>query len=229
MSARETILEVLHAMTDFFYPPSCLLCGYSRGDDIICPDCLAALTELAAEYEPQRRPPENADAVLILLPYNRACRTLVHAFKYHGLPSAANLAGNFMARKMLPLLSSFSDAPLTPVPLHPSKLRERGYNQCRRIAEGFAAFSGHAIREDLLERAVYTGTQTALDAEKRKENVKGVFRYIGETSLQGSPIILIDDVMTTGSTLSECAKTLKNAGAGKIAVCVVATPNVGDD
>jgi ComF family protein len=230
MTVRRAVVEIFHALADFFYPPVCLLCGKpGEGEKAICPGCLAAVAETSLSYEP---PPRTLDAVsdiLVLLPYDLTCRMIVHAFKYHGMPSLATLAGDFMARKMLPLLSDYSHAPLVPVPLHPAKLRERGYNQCRRLAEGFAAFSGHVIREDLLERTVYTGTQTALDAESRQSNVRGVFRYIGETALMGEPVILLDDVMTTGSTLAECARVLKAAGAGNIAVCVVATPDMGDD
>ncbi|MHB9030960.1 MAG: ComF family protein, partial [Candidatus Latescibacterota bacterium] len=226
MSVRGAVAEIFHALADFLYPPTCLLCGSAcEGEKVICSGCFAALSETSLSFEPPRRTLDAASDIFVLLPYDRTCRTLVHAFKYHGLPSMATLAGDLMARKMLPLLAGYSRAPLVPVPLHPDKFRERGYNQCRRLADGFAAFSGHSIREDLLERTVYTGTQTALDAESRKSNVRGVFRYIGVTSLRGEPVILLDDVMTTGSTLSECARILKEAGAGNIAVCVVATPD----
>jgi ComF family protein len=230
MSFRGALAEVFHALADFLYPPVCLLCGKAcEGEKAICSGCLAAAAEKSRAFEPSPRTLDAVSDVFVLLPYDRTCRTLVHAFKYHGLPSVAALAGDLMARKMLPRLTGYPHAPLVPVPLHPDKLRERGYNQCRRLADGFAAFSGHTIREDLLERVIYTGTQTALDAESRKSNVRGVFRYIGDTALRGEPVILLDDVMTTGSTLAECARVLREAGAGKIAVCVVATPGVKDD
>jgi len=222
--------EILWALADFFYPPSCLICENAcDGEKAVCSSCHAMISDAALAFDPPRRSMNTIDDIVVLLPYDLNCRKLVHAFKYHGLPSVATMAGNLMARKALLRLASFSDAPLVPVPLHPEKLRQRGYNQCLRIAEGFSSFSGHVIREDLIERVVYTGTQTALDAAERKQNVRGAFRFIGETSLAGKPVILLDDVMTTGSTLEECAGTLKKAGAGNIAACVIATPGIRDD
>ncbi len=230
MIPREMIREVFRAVADFLYPPSCLLCGIAiPGEQPLCPECLNAAAECSFRFAPPRRSLDDAASVFALLPYDQTCRTLVHAFKYHNRPAVAFLAGNLMAKRFLHDLSAFSDAPLVPVPLHPDKLRSRGYNQASRLAEGFSAFSGHTVRDDLLARVVFTGTQTALDAVERRKNVHGAFRYTGETSLQGRPVILIDDVMTTGSTITECARALKYGGAGDIAVCVVATPDAGDD
>ena len=89
--------------------------------------------------------------------------------------------------------------------------------------------STYEICGNLLTREKNTNTQTALDHEGRILNVRDAFRYTGERSLSGRPVILIDDVMTTGSTVSECTKALKEGGAGKITVCVVATPDIGID
>ncbi len=230
MPIRKFLLVIRGAIADFLYPPSCLLCGNAAGEnDCVCPECFAALAETARLHEPPPKMPEHISRLFVLLPYDRNCRTLVHGFKYHGIPSLAVMAGRLMAKKALSSLAEFSNAPLAPVPLHPEKLRKRGYNQCRFLAEGFSSFSGHAIREDLLERTADAGTQTALDVESRKRNVRGAFQYAGETSLKGSPIILIDDVTTTGATLSECARALKDGGAGDIAGCVAAVPGLIDD
>lgn len=224
------VLEALRSLADFLFPPACLVCGCDcPGERKLCGDCERELTETALLYEPPRRTLEHINLTSVLLPYDSSCRELVHAFKYRGMQSVASFFGKLMARKTLPRLGAFSGAPLIPVPLHPTKLRERGYNQCRSIADGFASFAGNPIREDLIARTVNTGTQTALDHEERARNVRDAFTYTGEMSLSGRPVILIDDVMTTGSTLSECARVLKEGGAGEIAVCVVATPDVGED
>ncbi|MFC1651308.1 ComF family protein [Candidatus Latescibacterota bacterium] len=108
-------------------------------------------------------------------------------------------------------------------------MNERGYNQSERIAEGFSAFSGYEIRTDLLKRNKETRTQTALDHNSRALNVSGAFGFSGGKSLSGKQILLIDDVLTTGSTVFECAKALKVGGAGEIIVCVVATPDAGSN
>lgn len=230
MFGEAAVREIFRSMADFLFPPVCLLCdGECPGEEHLCDDCTSILAERALRYEPPTRSLENVRNICILLPYDKACRTIVHAFKYHGMPTVAKKTGVLMSRKALSLLPGYRDALLVPVPLHPEKLRERGYNQCAHIALGFAAFSGQTIREDLLARTVYTGTQTALSQKERKNNVRGVFVYIGKTALTGKRIILLDDVMTTGSTISECARVLTEAGAEEIAVCVVATPDVGAD
>jgi competence protein ComFC len=222
--------EVMRSLADFLFPPSCILCGGGCPEErMICGDCERGLAEHSLLHEPAARIIPSVSDIRVLLPYDSSCRTLVHSFKYHGFPSAAYLAGRLMARKFLPDLGAFSGAPLVPVPLHPAKLRARGYNQSRSIAEGFASFAGNPIREDLIARTVDTGTQTALGSVERAINVRGAFAYMGEISLAGSPVILIDDVLTTGSTISECARTLRNAGAGAVAVFVVATPEPGID
>lgn len=229
MSLVATVREVLLSLADFLFPPVCLLCeGECRSEEKVCERCASVLAEEALRYEPPPRSLEHVRNICVLLPYDEACRKIVHAFKYHNLPSLAEHTGGLLSRKMLARIPEYREALLVPVPLHPDKLRERGYNQCELIARGFAAFSGQSIRSDLLARTVYTGTQTALSQEDRKNNVRGVFAYTGKTALTGKSVILLDDVMTTGSTLSECARVLAETGAERIAVCVVATPDEGE-
>ncbi|MDP2982296.1 MAG: ComF family protein [Candidatus Latescibacter sp.] len=229
MQAWPALLEMVQALADFLFPPACILCGAGlSGHEKLCRDCHDSVYACALEYSPPARIIEQAVEIAVLLPYHETCRTLVHAFKYHGMPSVAYLMGNLMARKSWARFSKYPSALLVPVPLHPLKLKERGYNQSLKIAEGFASFTGHEIGETLLSRRVYTGTQTALGQEERRRNVQGAFAFSGETALRDRPVILIDDVLTTGSTLAECTRTLKDGGAGDIAICVVATPDVGD-
>jgi competence protein ComFC len=230
MQVRPVLVEMVHALTDFLFPPVCILCGGGlTGHEKLCRDCQDAVFISALDYTPPARTFEQVIEIAVLLPYLDTCRTLVHSFKYHGMPSVAFLMGAMMARKSWTRLSKSPSALLVPVPLHPQKLKERGYNQSQKLAEGFASFTGQEICETLLSRRVYTGTQTALGQEERRLNVHGAFVYSGETALNCRPIILIDDVMTTGSTLVECARALKDGGAGDIAICVVATPDMGDD
>jgi len=224
------ITEVFRSLGDFLFPPACILCGGEcPGDRKFCPSCENRLTERAFDYSPPPRAIKSIDRIFVLLPYDDECRTLVHAFKYHRMPSAARMAGRLMGRKTAGVIGEFRDAILVPVPLHPDRLFERGYNQSALLAEGFASFAGNRIRDDIIARTVRTPTQTALSAEERARNVSGAFRYTGDMSLGGMPVIIVDDVMTTGSTISECARALKSGGAGPVAVCVVATPDAGMD
>jgi ComF family protein len=140
-------------------------------------------------------------------------RKLVHDFKYHGhihlrRPIAAWLS------------EALSDARLdgrrfdmvVPVPLHPARRRERGFNQAELLAEVMCAGAGLRMR-NALERVRYTTTQTAFDRTERMENLRGAFRLRRKIDVRGLRVLLIDDVLTTGSTLSECARVLKASGA----------------
>ncbi|MFC1561276.1 ComF family protein [Candidatus Latescibacterota bacterium] len=224
------LYNVFHSLIDFLFPPECPVCGGSfSAKEIICHTCIEAITDCSYQYTPSKRVLTDIDEISILLPYNPVCRNLIHALKYHGMHSTGFVLGKLMARKIIKECSLPEKPCIVPVPLHLTKLSDRGYNQSEHLAEGFSSFTGYEICSDLITRQKNTNTQTALDHEDRILNVRDAFRYTGERSLSGRPVILIDDVMTTGSTVSECAKALKEGGAGKITVCVVATPDIGMD
>ena len=115
------------------------------------------------------------------------------------------------------------DAILVPVPLHPVRLRERGFNQSERIAEMLARCSGNTARVDrLLVRNKYTTSQTHLNRATRSQNVKNAFALARDTVLDSKSLfIIVDDVFTTGSTLNACAKVLRNAGATRLKVATI--------
>ena len=101
---------------------------------------------------------------------------------------------------------------IIPVPLHPTRQRERGFNQASLLAELLSAELSIQFKP-ALERIRYTTTQTALDRAERMENLHNAFRLRKNAEVRGLCVLLIDDVLTTGSTLSECARVLKRAGA----------------
>jgi ComF family protein len=103
------------------------------------------------------------------------------------------------------------------VPLHPARERARGFNQAQLLAELLAKSSGLPL-VSALQRVRYTTTQTAFDRAERMQNLRNAFRLRKKMDVRGSRVLLIDDVLTTGSTLSECARVLKKAGA----LCVYA-------
>jgi ComF family protein len=101
---------------------------------------------------------------------------------------------------------------IVPVPLHPTRQRERGFNQASLLAELLTARIS-IPRKPVLKRVRYTTTQTALDRAERMENLHNAFRLRKNADVRGLRVLLIDDVLTTGSTLSECARILKRSGA----------------
>ncbi len=185
--------------------------------------------EEALHYTSPRRMVDNIAVFSVLLPYDSMCRRVVHSLKYHGMSSIGFVMGKLMAHKTLRFSPLSDNAILVPVPLHPARLRERGYNQSECLAQGFASFSGHEIHNDILRRVKKTETQTLLDHEERLLNVRNAFVFSGDKHLSGREVVLIDDVMTTGSTMSACVRALKDGGAGRITVSVLATPVPGSE
>lgn len=113
-----------------------------------------------------------------------------------------------------------------PVPLHSERLRERTYNQAALLARALGRELGLPVREDLLLRVLPTPDSTGLTREQRERSVRGAFQVISEDAnagLKGRPVLLVDDVYTTGATVGECARTLLAAGARQVMVITLAT------
>jgi ComF family protein len=146
-------------------------------------------------------------------------RKLIHALKYKGYTGGAQDLVSLVPDTSLP-----QDFPantlLIPVPLHPLKHRERGYNQAELIAKAWAKRLSWSLECRGLERRVYTNTQTKLDADHRKANLADAFRA-HPSVVSGKTIVLVDDVLTTGATLTACAAVLLSAGAKEVhGLCV---------
>jgi ComF family protein len=185
------------------HEPHCTTCGHPFYGDVegerICPHCLG----LEPAFD------RGCTAVL----FKGAARALVIELKYHqGLHVLPDLAA--VLRQSTGVLQHVRGAVLVPVPLHPRKLRERGYNQSWLLAGELAAAAGGGTRvAELLVREVDTVTQTAFDRESRRENLKNAFALAKGAALNPDlHYVLVDDVFTTGSTLNGCARVLRRAG-----------------
>jgi ComF family protein len=133
----------------------------------------------------------------------------VHQLKYGSWPRIAEVMAAAMQR-LEPLTGRVC---LIPVPLGRRRLRERGYNQSEQLATALGAFTGLAVRSDLLHRCRETPTQTALTPEARQVNVAGAFT---SSPVRGQSLVLVDDVFTTGATLIAAAAALRSAGADRV-------------
>ncbi|HUL55315.1 MAG TPA: ComF family protein [Opitutaceae bacterium] len=183
-------------------PPYCHVCGHPFYGEVhgerVCPHC--------AELVPAYR--EGRTCVLLTGP----ARALVHAFKYHRALHVLDDIG-VLIRTTPGMADHLRGAVLVPVPLHPRKERERGYNQSRLLADCFAAAGGGARVATPLRRVVDTPTQTALDRRTRQANLKNAFALrTGAAINTAEHYVLIDDVFTTGATLNACAAVLRRAG-----------------
>jgi ComF family protein len=140
-------------------------------------------------------------------------RQLVHEFKYRNQIHLRHLIARWLGVALEdPRLSGERFDIIVPVPLHPARERERGFNQAALLAELFGLRTSIPVKP-MLQRIRYTTTQTAFDRAERMENLHNAFRLRKKGDVRGLRVLLIDDVLTTGSTLSECARVLKRAGA----------------
>lgn len=186
---------------DFVGPPACETCGHpflgAMAGERICPHCAA----LDAAFRRGRT------AVLFRGP----ARSLVLELKYRGGRHALEDIERIL-RLSPALLAHARGAVLVPVPLHPRKQRERGYNQAALLAGALARAAG-ARTAELLQRVADTPTQTAFDRRSRRDNLKNAFALAPRVDLDPAlRYLLVDDVFTTGSTLNSCARALRGAG-----------------
>jgi ComF family protein len=148
-------------------------------------------------------------------------REALHAFKFRGRRALAAPLGDLLGG-MGGRLPAGVPALLLPVPLHPRRERERGFNQASLLARRVGRAWRVTVRDDVLVRAVATPSQTELDAPARRANVRGAFRLRRPEAITGCHVLLVDDILTTGATLSECARCLREGGAVTIGALTVA-------
>lgn len=208
-----------------------MLCGAKgSGERDLCADCFAELPwnrhpcpRCAAPLPPDADTPLCGDCIKSLpswdearspLAYGFPVDKLVQRFKFEGELAVGRLLGSLLAD----YLAAGSERPdcIVPVPLHDSRLKERGFNQATELARPVAKRLKLKVRMDLCERSRATEVQSKLDAAERKKNLRNAFAV--KTSVQGMHVALLDDVVTTGATAETLARTFKDAGAARISL-----------
>ncbi len=203
--------------------PFCSRCGRMftarEGDNHLCGACI--------HHPPACR------AIRAAGVYSGALKAAIHGLKYHHRVHLARPLGELLYHAFWRFYHDQEIDAVMPVPLHPSRLRQRGFNQALMLihqwpAQWPALFSrsGHprglVIDDNHLARRRKTRSQTGLGREKRRQNVRGAFAVSNTETLQGKHILLVDDVYTTGSTMEECARSLLAAGAGGVSALTLA-------
>jgi ComF family protein len=195
---------VWEALVDLVFPPTCVLCQRVGRD--ICEHCWQ--TAFTPADLSQKPPLPHIDDFIALAAHRGVVREALHGLKYEGqtrlaLPLAARLAEKI----------SWPVDALIPVPLHFSRMAERGYNQAKLLAEALAMRIHTPVMDHVLIRTKATASQVTLNAQERRQNVVEAFSASGPAPQR---VLLVDDVCTTGATLSAAAATLRQAGASVI-------------
>ena len=160
--------------------------------------------------------------------YQQGLRDLLHLLKYQHVRPAAAVLGRMLAEVIADLAEAFGSEPpvVIAVPLHAAKLRQRGFNQSDLIARAALKLRPAAlalkINPGALVRHKATESQTGLTPQQRRQNLRGAFRVQRPADIQGRDFLLVDDIFTTGATVSECARVLRRAGAERVFVATVA-------
>lgn len=230
----------LSGLFDLLLPPTCAFCraeAPTLSPAGICPNCLTQLLPLPAArcsrcalpYPTEdggphlceaclRRPPDFSGVVAVGV-YQELLRESIHRFKYEQGIHLDYPLGALLAQRLATDAPEFRPALILPVPLHPLRLRERGYNQSLLLARRLGKELRVPTESRRLRRIRPTPPQQGLSLADRQRNLRGAFTL--SAPLCSEKILLIDDVMTTGATLRECAQVLKTGGAGDILIAVL--------
>ena len=219
-------------MLDFLFPRTCAVCDrrLARTEHSVCAACLSSLPRILYKGGEEhgrierlfwgRVPIERATCALRY--DSEEVRRIVHAFKYHRQPYVARDVAEAVADELSE--TDFFDGidALLPIPLHRRRLRQRGYNQCDYLAKGIHNVTHIPIVKETLQRIKDNPTQTHLQLHDREQNVAGIFRVKNPQPLENKHVLLIDDVMTTGSTLLSCMQEMTKITGIRLSVFTLA-------
>ena len=220
-------------LLSLIYPQVCVICPEDlyKEEKFICSECRYHLPRTGFHHVADnpvvkhfwgRIPVEAATAYFY---FNKGLKAqeLIHKVKYRGNTELGIYLGNMFGAELKDSPFSEKINLVIPVPLHERKLKKRGYNQSFLIAKGIAEAFGIEYSADYLIRSVATSTQTRKSRFKRWENVENKFDVTNEEAMKDKHILLVDDVVTTGSTLEACAKAILNVPGTKISIAALAS------
>ncbi len=224
----QTIKQYFQDFIGLFYPELCSACNASlyEQEKVLCTRCLYELPRTDYHKQPGnpveqifwgRVPIERGAAYFFFLKGSKY-QKLIHSLKYHGREDIGLEMGRLFGAELAAEPDFLKPEWIIPVPLHPKKLKNRGYNQSQLIAQGLAEKLPGTLKTEVLKRKVFTQTQTKKGRYERWENVEDVFDVVDPERLEGKHVLLVDDILTTGATIEGCAQVLHKVANVKISV-----------
>ena len=214
-----------------FFPDYCAACGDALlpSEEGICLHCLSRLpktnnfrnTDNGTEQLLAGRFPFEHAATFCVYVKEGILQSVIHQIKYNGKKELGVAMGRLFAHDLDGSNFLRTVDLIVPVPLHPKKQKQRGYNQSEMIARGLSVVSGIPVSTGNLVRTIYNPTQTKRTKTQRWENVKGIFTVIDPGAFSGRHLLLVDDVITTGSTLEACAAALGACHTMKMSIAAL--------
>ena len=226
VSVLPQLKELKGAALDFLFPRFCIGCG--KEGDFICDSCHSSLARIEAPICPRCGKPQtdsvlcsscidwkaDIDAIRSPFRFEGSMRKAVHEFKYRNLRAIAGQLAHFLDDYLINNPISYDV--IVPVPLHPKRIRERGYNQAWLLANELSRLTGIPVNATSLVRCIYNMQQAKTrNVEERRQNVIGIFSCLDEELFE-KKVLLIDDVSTSGATLNACASVLKKTGTTSV-------------
>ncbi|MBQ3548602.1 MAG: ComF family protein [Oscillospiraceae bacterium] len=206
---NDAINQTIGGMMNLFFPRKCPFCGAITGKQLLCDSCRRDLPWCDEE--------RTVGSLRVTAPlyYEDGVRKAVHDLKFRSMTGGLDCFGQLMAQCAAERYSGEFDA-VTWVPVSHKRLKKRGFDQSRLLAASLCV-DWHVMPLETLEKTVDNPPQSGIDdGDERRANVLGVYRVVNADAFAGKRLLLIDDVCTTGATLSECARVLKSAGAADV-------------
>lgn len=226
------INDLFTELLNLIYPNCCLVCGENLlgGEQFVCLRCINEIPKTnyhnlrgnAAEKRFWGKVDIFRATAFFHYQKGSAFQTLIHNLKYKGRKELGDILGRFAAADLIENEDFASVDYIVPVPLHPNKLRKRGYNQSEFIAQGLAVVMQKPLETENLYRAIENPTQTKKSVYERFENTAGIFTLKNTQMFENKHVLIVDDVMTTGSTLESCVAAMKDIKNLKISLFTLA-------
>lgn len=226
------------SLVDLVYPPSCAVCTDARISDrnrFVCERCWRNVERAAVPplryADTDQASAAGVDLDLAAWFYDDELMALIPSMKYQNRPALAKILGELAAERMQPALQEAVSSPavMVPVPLHPRRRRERGFDQSLLIAQALSKKWGIGLMPKVLRRIRFTESQVRLNAQERAKNVAGAFAVNKRFLPEHSTVLLVDDVITTGATVNGCATILKSAGFQQVFAVALARTERPED